>query len=68
MILGNVKPTEVYNKRKGKEWLRDSTAGHILTDMTLCVTVTKGAEADATLGKQGDGLEHCGPCMHTRGW
>jgi hypothetical protein len=42
----NVKLMEVYNKRKGKEWLRDSAAGHVLMDMTLHVTVTKGAEVD----------------------
>jgi hypothetical protein len=68
MIRGNVKPTEVYNERKGKEWLRGGAAGHVLTDMTSRVTVTEGAEADAALGERGDGLEHCGPCASTGGW
>jgi hypothetical protein len=68
MIHGNMKLTEVYNERKGKEWLRDSTAGHILTDMTLCVTVTKGVEVDAALHEWGNGLEHSGLCTCTRGW
>jgi hypothetical protein len=44
------------NGRKGKEWLRGGAAGHVLTDMTSRVTVTKGAKDDAALGKQGDGL------------
>jgi hypothetical protein len=60
MIRGDVKPTEVYNERRGRNGLRDSAAGHVLMDMTLCVTVTKGAEANAALGKQGNGLELLG--------
>jgi hypothetical protein len=56
------------NGRKGKEWSRGSAAGHVLTDMTSRVTVTKCAKADAALGEQGDGLEHGGPCAHTGGW
>jgi hypothetical protein len=64
----NVKLTEVYNERKGKEWLRDGAAGHVLTDMTSRVTVTEGAEVDAALGEWGDGLEHRGPCARTGGW
>jgi hypothetical protein len=68
MIRGDVKPTEVYNERRGRNGLRGGTAGHVLTDMTSRVTVTKGAEADAALGERGDGLEHCGPCARTGGW
>jgi hypothetical protein len=47
-------------KEGGRNGLRDSAAGHVLMDMTLCVTVTKGAEANAALGKQGNGLELLG--------
>jgi hypothetical protein len=68
MIRGNVKPTEVYNERKGKEWLRGGAAGHVLTDLTSRVTVTEGAEVDAALGEWGDGLEHGGPYARTGGW
>jgi hypothetical protein len=46
----------------------NGAADHVLMNLTSHVTVTKGAKAGATLGEQGDGLEHGGLCMHTRGW
>jgi hypothetical protein len=55
-------------KEGRRNGLRGGAAGHVLTDMTSRVTVTKGAEANAALGKRGDGLEHHGLCARTGGW
>jgi hypothetical protein len=43
--------------RKGKEWLKGSAAGHVLTDMTSRFTVTEDAKADAALGETGRDFE-----------